>query len=78
MTKLRAARKKRLLARKEVAEKLNISCDHLSRLERGDSALSIIQICKLSKIYNIPIETMLEIALEAIKENGEHHDKRIL
>jgi len=68
MTKLREARENAGLRREFVAEKLGISPDHLSLIERGKrTSLSLKRIAALANLYNIPFEEMARAALETAK-----------
>lgn len=68
MTQLRQARQKVGLRRDFVANKLGISADHLSLLERGKVKLDLLKTEKLATIYNMSFEEMSKIALETKKE----------
>lgn len=68
MTRLKEIREESGLRRKFVAEKLEISPDHLSLLERGQIALSLEKIELLSKLYNVSFPQMAMIALETYKD----------
>ena len=68
MSGLRTLREKKLgLKRSYVAEKLGITPDHLSNIERGGTPLKLLQIEKLSKIYGIEFEELARIALNTAK-----------
>jgi len=68
MSGLRMLREKKLgLKRAYVAEKLGITPDHLSNIERGGTPLKLLQIEKLSKIYGIEFEELARIALNTAK-----------
>ncbi|SHJ65503.1 putative transcriptional regulator [Clostridium amylolyticum] len=67
MTKLREVRKNVGLERKYVAEKLGISPDHLSLLERGKTPLNVIKVEILAGLYNKTFEEIAIAALETAK-----------
>lgn len=67
MTSLRKIREIKKIQRKHVAKYLDISPDHLSMIERGETKLDIERIEKLSILYNIPIGAMTIIALDTYK-----------
>lgn len=68
MSGLRMLREKKLgLKRAYVAEKLGITPDHLSNIERGGTPLKLLQIEKLSRIYGIEFEELARIALNTAK-----------
>ena len=68
MKELRKLRNKLGYKREYVAEKMGISPDHLNVLERGACICNIIQIDKLSKIYNISLAEVAEMALRTAKK----------
>jgi hypothetical protein len=57
LRKLRLSRNMKLT---EVHDLTNIRYDHLSRIERGESRLSVIELMKLSIVYNIDAQTILD------------------
>lgn len=67
MTKLRQAREESGLKREFVANKLQVSPDHVNLLERGKVKLSIDKIETLAILYHKDIGEMTKIALETIK-----------
>ena len=72
MTRLREARENSGLRREFVAEKLGISPDHLSLIERGKrTSLSLKRIETLANLYNVTFEEMARAALETAKEAGK-------
>ncbi|KGN00339.1 hypothetical protein ADU90_13245 [Clostridium botulinum] len=70
MSKLREARESRGLKRGFVAQKLSITPDHLSLLERGKAALNLKKIELLATLYNMSFEETARVALDTIKESG--------
>jgi len=77
MTQLRQARQKTGLRRDFVANKLGITADHLSLLERGKVKLDLLKTEKLANIYNITFEEMSKIALDTKKEGDTKCLKQI-
>ncbi|MHB9925377.1 hypothetical protein CF062_10880 [Clostridium botulinum] len=67
MTRLREAREKVGLRRNFVANKLEISPDHLNLIERGKTPLNLIRTEILANLYNISFEEMAKIALDTLK-----------
>lgn len=60
-THLREVRKSKGLTQKEVAEALLISKDSLSRYERGEQDPRLDVAIRLSKYYNVPMESLYDI-----------------
>ena len=67
MSELKKLREKQGMKRSYVAKQLGVCPDHLSVIERGSSPLNIVQIEKLSTIYNVSVPDMAEIALKTYK-----------
>lgn len=64
---LRKIRKNRRIPATEVASKLKISRDRLSRIENGKSPLPVEFLPTLSRIYSIPKEELLNMYLRGDK-----------
>ena len=60
-THLREVRKSKGLTQKEVAEALLISKDSLSRYERGEQDPRLDVAIRLSKYYNVSMESLYDI-----------------
>lgn len=60
-THLREVRKSNGLTQKEVAEALLISKDSLSRYERGEQDPRLDVAIRLSKYYNVSMESLYDI-----------------
>lgn len=60
-THLREVRKSKGLTQKEVAEALLISKDSLSRYERGEQDPRLDIAIRLSKYYNVSMESLYDI-----------------
>lgn len=60
-THLREVRKSKGLTQKEVAEALLISKDSLSRYERGEQNPRLDVAIRLSKYYNVSMESLYDI-----------------
>lgn len=57
LRKLRKSRNMRLV---DVQSLTNIRYDHLSRIETGDSRVSVIELMKLSIAYNVDAQAILD------------------
>lgn len=68
MYELREIRESKGLKREFVAKKLGVCPDHLNVIERGKSLLNLLQIKKLSQIYNIPFGELAEKALRTYEK----------
>lgn len=60
-THLREVRKSKGLTQKEVADALLISKDSLSRYERGEQDPRLDVAIRLSKYYNVSMESLYDI-----------------
>jgi putative transcriptional regulator len=60
-THLREVRKSKGLTQKEVAEAILISKDSLSRYERGEQDPRLDVAIRLSKYYNVSMESLYDI-----------------
>lgn len=58
--KLASLRKKEGLSQAEVSEKLDVSRQAVSRWESGDSKPSIENLQSLCRLYNVPLDYMLD------------------
>ena len=65
---LYSARKSKGLTQEEVAEKLGVSRQAVSKWENGTSDPSTSNLCALAKLYGIPVEELLH---ETQKEKSE-------
>jgi len=74
--KLNELRKQANLSQEELAEKLNISRQAVSKWERAESAPDKENIIKLSEIYNISIDEMLSLEYtdKAVRKNKKTDD----
>lgn len=59
-------RKKNDLTQNELAEKLNYSDNAVSRWERGEVTPSIETIYQMSKIFNVPLSSLIEDNAKAV------------
>lgn len=57
--RLTAYRKRANLTQAELAEKLNYSDKSVSKWERGDGLPDLLVLCRLSEIYEVPIDEFL-------------------
>jgi len=73
---LRAARKRMGLSQKDLAEKLYVSVQAVSKWERGESTPDLNRVCELSELLRIPVGDLLgavpqrEAALIAVDGGG--------
>ena len=66
-------RKKNGLTQNELAEKLNYSDNAVSRWERGEVTPSIETLDQMSKVFNVPLSSLIEDDAKAISHT---HDKK--
>ena len=59
--RVRILRKKNKLTLQELAEKLDITYFHLSRLELGQRRWNLSLLFKVSKIFNVPLSAIIDI-----------------
>lgn len=71
--KLRVLRKRTGLSQMELAEKLKVSRQAISNWEAGTARPSIDNIHYLSKLYNIPLEILLDDDAGVITSDGLFH-----
>lgn len=57
--RIRAARKNKKFTQEYIAEKLNVSCQHISDIERGLSGLSVPMLMELCKILEVDADYIL-------------------
>ena len=69
--RLQNARKKRHLTQQQLAEAVNISVGHLSKIERGIKTISLEKLTELCDALNISIEWVLTGAVNP--KNAEHN-----
>jgi transcriptional regulator with XRE-family HTH domain len=67
--KLIALRKKKGMSQENVAEKLGLSRQAISRWERAESAPDIDNLAKLSKLYEISLDDLLNTNMVSEKSN---------
>lgn len=67
--KLIALRKKKGMSQENVAEKLGISRQAISRWERAESAPDIDNLAKLSKLYEVSLDDLLNTNMVSEKSN---------
>ena len=58
-TKIRELRKNKRLTQEELAAKLHVSPQAVSKWENGTSDPSTSNLCALAKLYGIPVEELL-------------------
>lgn len=69
--KIKELRKKNNLTQKELADKLNVTYQAVSKWERGENYPDLIIIKEISKIFNIDINELMD--LEVNKENKNNN-----
>ena len=72
-------RKKSGLSQEELAEKLNISRQSVSKWERAESSPDTDNLIELAKIYNVTLDDLLNVdkpMSEEIKEQDELKDNK--
>ena len=62
-------RKKDVWSQEELAEKLGVSRQAVSKWENGPSAPSTSNLCALAKLYGIPVEELLHETQEEKSED---------
>lgn len=60
------------LTQEQLAEKVNITPNHLSAIERGVSGVSLETAKKLCDEFNISIEALMLDDIEKVDENDQH------
>lgn len=60
------------LTQEQLAEKVNITPNHLSAIERGVSGVSLETAKKLCDGFNISIEALMLDDIEKVDENDQH------
>ncbi len=72
LKKIKAIREKLGLSQKTLAKRLGISRVAISQIENGDRKISAEEIAKLSKIFNVPTDALLNLDkdIEVIFEKG--------
>lgn len=73
--KLIALRKKKGMSQENVAEKLGLSRQAISRWERAESAPDIDNLAKLSKLYEISLDDLLNTNMVSEKSNLQEADR---
>lgn len=74
-THLREVRKSKGLTQKEVAEALLISKDSLSRYERGEQDPRLDVAIRLSKYYNVSMESLYDMVCQILIAYTYHFEK---
>ncbi len=57
--RLKEMRKERKLTQEAVAEKLNVSCQHISDIERGLNGMSVPALMEFCKVLNVDADYIL-------------------
>ena len=70
-------RKSSGLSQEELAEKLNISRQSVSKWERAEASPDTDNLIELSKIYNVTLDELLNINQATIKEINKNISKKI-
>lgn len=71
MESLRQLRNSKGITRKFIAEKLEVTPDHVNNIERGATQLKLLQIKTLANVFDIPFSQMAEIALATVERRCE-------
>lgn len=85
-TKLVSLRKKKGLTQMELAEKLNVSRQAISRWEVGAAVPSTDNLKVLGELYEVPVDYLLNEEIETVAKQSEdtqdaefsRHEKRIV
>lgn len=75
-TRLAEIRKSKKLKQTELAEKLNVSQQVISNIERGVTAPDIEQLKKIADIYNISLDQL--VGREYLSNNADDVERRII
>ena len=59
--KLRKIREVKGLTREKFCERLNENSDYWGLIERGEQPISLSKLLQVCKVYNIPIESVVEL-----------------
>ena len=73
--KLKELRKKQGLTQLELAERLFVSRQAISGWEAGTSRPSTENLQSLSRLFNIPLETLLDDTAEASRQKKRARDR---
>lgn len=76
---IRFERQKRDLTIDELSEILNIAPGFLGLIERGQRGTSVKNLCKISNVFNITLDTLITCPLNevgVVKEEPEIEEKR--
>ena len=77
------ARKKSGFSQEKIAEKLGVSRQTISKWETGETLPDVYQAKKLSKIYNLSLDELMDFNLELnkiekeIENSNEERDSKI-
>lgn len=73
------ARKKSEFSKEKIAEKLEVSRQTISKWETGETLPDVYQAKKLSKIYNLSLDELMDFNLELnkIENSNEERDSKI-
>ena len=61
----------------DVAEIIDVSRQSVSKLESGDSYLDIEKCVRLSKLYNVSLDALINKPLEELISEGENSDRYV-
>ena len=70
-------RKNSGLSQEELAEKLNISRQSVSKWERAEASPDTDNLIELAKIYNVTLDELLNVNKEINKESNETKNKKV-
>ena len=58
-SRIQSARQKKGMSRKELADTVNISPQHLGNIENGDKGISLHKLCEVAKALNVTTDYIL-------------------
>jgi len=76
--KIKKAREQSGITQQKLAEMLGVARPTISQIENGERKISADELIKLSEIFDISVETLLDIKkpLEVILEKNKKHEKK--
>ena len=74
--KLARLRKKAGLSQADVSEELDVSRQAVTKWETGQSRPSTENLQSLSKLYNVPLEYLLDERLQGVGQSGRLRKKK--
>ena len=71
-------REKQGITQEYLAEKINVSIPHISRIENGTSKPSLQVLVNICNVLNITIDDLMQDSLAAVKQKRTEHLEGIL